>query len=117
MENPASFTVAYLSFRVGQLGWLKPVVRVKSISFGIQTYPGLVLDPRRYLQPRWKGCVLCFTQDRLLAISAELNCSRQQAHPMPALPDALDFVADCTLHYFNRNTNLETVPLAQQEHC
>lgn len=39
--------------------------------------------------------------------------------PMPALPDALDFLADFVPYttYFNRNTNLEIVPLAQQEHC
>lgn len=38
---------------------------------------------------------------------------------MPALPDALDFLADSVPYttYFNRNTDLEIVPLAQQEHC
>lgn len=39
VENSASFIVAYRRFRVGHLGWLKPVLRVKSISFGIPDLP------------------------------------------------------------------------------
>lgn len=39
MKNSASFIVAYRRFRVGHLGWLKPVLRVKSISFGIPDLP------------------------------------------------------------------------------